>query len=118
MATSVKMESKPVSALLYSKSPKVIDAIQERQPSRFNPKGSSDGFLPGRMIEFEFMTDQFLDPASAVLCFDLDVAATDAISNAADVIERLDILYNDVPLETGAGCQCVEQRAACVLRFG
>ena len=62
MATSVKMESKPVSALLYSKSPKVIDAIQERQPSRYNPKGQRDGYTPGSTVEFEIMTDQLRTP--------------------------------------------------------
>jgi hypothetical protein len=99
MATSVKTVPKEVSALLFSKNPKVIDSIQERQPSRFNPRGNRTGLNPGDTIEFEFTSDQFVDVSSALLCFDLNIAATDSICNAADVIERISIYYNDVLLE-------------------
>jgi hypothetical protein len=102
MSTSPYVQ-KDVSALLYTKNPKAINSITDRKPNRINPKRARSGVAPGDPIEFEFTSDAFIDLASASLCFDLAITGvtgtTNSICNAADVVSRISIFYNDVLCE-------------------
>lgn len=83
--------------LLFSKNPNVLPSIVERRAERFHPRGSRSSITPGSTIEFEITHDQFLDLQSAGISLTLDLqgAVGAAISNICDVIDRIEVFYND-----------------------
>jgi hypothetical protein len=90
--------------LLYNGAPKLIEAVLERRPIRYQPKNRTVN--PGDIIDFDITSDQFADLGSAVLHFDLalNVAAgtTDTgarIHNALDIIKQIEVFYNDQSCE-------------------
>lgn len=112
----------PVSELLYSRYPKLIDSIVERRTMRVFPRSgsTSQNYTSGGLVEFEITQDQFMDLQSAVLHFDLvftgatavaqngqnpalneqQVLDTCRISNAVDIVGRFDCYYNDSRIES------------------
>ena len=86
--------------LLYHRSPQIIDSLVDRRCDRYFPVSGRTA-NPNDTVQFEISTDQFLDPLSAYLTFDLSFNTTTntLISCATDLIYRMEIFYNDTPLE-------------------
>jgi len=94
--------TKQVSSLLYNRLPALVDAVKYRQIEVTNPKGKTSGYVAGDSIELEIGHDQFEDLATSCLFFDMAIATgtTPYIANAADIIQRVEIKYNDVVIES------------------
>ena len=101
-------------SLLYATNPKILDSVTERRTVRYFPQ-QRQGLRANDSIYFDFACDSMLDLASATLNFKLDLftdaagtvapvyaapATSVAISSASDVVNRMEILYNDQQVET------------------
>lgn len=90
-------------SLLYSTSPKFLEAITERRAMREIPRSGSNNVKAGSQITIEISNDAFIDPQTCNLVFDLGLLAsggasastTSAIANATDVIQAIQIYYNE-----------------------
>jgi hypothetical protein len=90
-------------ALLYDKSPKVIDNLVDRQTIRYYPQTSRTA-NPNDQVVFEISSDSFADLPSFVLSFDLNFSGTSTsgetqIASALDIFEINEVYYNDVPCD-------------------
>jgi hypothetical protein len=94
--------SKHPDSLLYLQKPSVIEAVLSREQTRFFPKtGSSQSNYAGQILEFELGGDQFYDFQTSNLSFSLatKTPATDKVLSAMDVIDNINIFYNDINAE-------------------
>lgn len=104
-AVSLQNEDKPFisthpDSLLYLQKPSVIEAVLSREQVRmFSKQGQTATFVKGNTIEFELAGDQFWDMQTACLNFSLAINASSFIMSALDVIDSINIYYNDNPVE-------------------
>ena len=91
-----------VNPLLYNRLPALVEAVKYRSIETVQPRGKTSGYVAGDNLEFEISHDQFADLSTACLFFDMSIATgtAHAICNAADVIQRVEIKYNDVVVES------------------
>lgn len=90
-------------SLLYSKSPKFLEAITERRVMRELPRTGAGTVKAGGQITFEVSNDSFEDLQSFYVNFDLAIkktiddsaTTTAAVSNVVDVIESIQVYYNE-----------------------
>jgi hypothetical protein len=93
-----------VSQLLYSRTPKVVKAIKERQVATvFYPRGARGGYGPQKTIEFDIKSDMLLDLPTFNLSFKSvmsgHVDSVDCeIASALDFIGEISAYYNDTEL--------------------
>jgi len=98
-------ETKTIDSLLYNRKPAVIESIIERRQRRYLPRGARSGLTAGQQVEFEITHDMFNDLKTAYLGFSLASTDTDGkICNAGDIIDILEIFYNDVLVEKISNC--------------
>lgn len=99
---AVEYQEKSVSSLLFNTTPSLIKSISHRITETYYPRGPRSGYKTGESVEFDIVCDQCLDLQSFALQFKLVVEGTTPdnarIANAADVIKKIEVFYNDVVL--------------------
>lgn len=99
---AVEYQEKAVSSLLFNTTPSLIKSISHRITETYYPRGPRSGYKTGESVEFDMVCDQCVDLQSFSLQFKLIVEGTTPnnarISNAADVIKKIEVFYNDVVL--------------------
>lgn len=92
-------KKKPVSGLLFQKSPTILESIVARRVERHYPRGARN-VSPNETVEFVISHDQMVDLASATLNFTINLSGSGAeFACATDVIQSIEVYYNDTLVE-------------------